>query len=275
MTLVQSAETRGEGPVEGRGRGGWRVVVFVLVAAVAIVLGAIVQGDGPWFVSEVQVLRNTTGVTQYQGLATPVIVDDAGTLRIDWSSFAGEPAELRLPSDAPVASDQTRADFEQWLLGRYVAARLDAPDAEVIWLPPSPECPEGGSFANHADPESGQRHTVTLCLNHPDLLEGDVDGRWSNTATRYGLHELAHVWMYDHLDDQTRAAFVERADLDVWRGDRLWAELGVEHAAETIAWGVAGSDAARYDITPEPTCTELAARFEVLTGLPPLTSCTS
>ncbi len=234
----------------------------------------IVQGSGPWYVSESQIWRNAAGGIQYEGLAIFVVIATATGVRIDDMYWAAQPHPLRPESIELANSDETRADFVDWLVGRFVAAGLDPPDATVIWFTPSLDCPETGSFALQSDPRFGRRHSVTLCFDDPGLLLGEgVDGRWSGTAARYGLHEFAHVWMYTHLDDETRAAFTDRAGLEVWRDDRVWDELGVEHAAETIAWGVAGSDAARYDIEPQPSCAELAARFELLTGLPPFTSC--
>ena len=228
-------------------------------------------GSGPWYVSESQTWRNAAGGIQYEGVATFVVIETGGAVVIDDMYWAARPRPLQLDSIEHV-DRETRAEFVDWMVARFISTGLDPPDAMVIWLPPSLDCPLGDSHAQRSD--SARRHSVTLCFDDPGLLlDGNVDGRWSRTATRFGLHEFAHVWMYIHLGDETRAAFVERAGLEVWRGDRAWGELGVEHAAETIAWGVAGSDAARYDIEPEPTCAELTQRFELLTGVPPFTSC--
>jgi hypothetical protein len=175
-----------------------------------------------------------------------------------------------------VNADRVHVEFVEWLMDRYSAAGLEPPTVAAIWFLPSLDCSVGGSFARQSDPRFEDRHSVTLCFDGRGLRHaGGVDRRWSGDAVRFGLHELAHVWMYDNLDDDTRAALIERAGLEMWRGEGAWGELGVEHAAETIAWGVAGSESARCDLVPTPSCTELTERYELLTGLSPATSCES
>ncbi len=175
-----------------------------------------------------------------------------------------------------VNAERVHVEFVEWLMDRYSAAGLEPPTVAAIWFLPSLDCSADGSFARQSDPRFEDRHSVTLCFDGRGLrVGGDVEGRWSGDAVRLGLHELAHVWLYDHLDDDARSSFVEHAGFARWRGDGAWHELGVEHAAETIAWGVAGSEAARCDLVPTPTCTELGERYELLTGRPPVTSCES
>ena len=188
--------------------------------------------------------------------------------------FTSETLEHESQTIELVNADHLHIAFVDWLLERYTAAGLSTPDLAAIWFPPSVECPSGGSFALRSDDRFDGRHTVTLCFERAELTPGAAGVPWATTPIRLGLHELAHVWMYDHLDDATRELFLASTGLDVWREHgRPWIELGVEHAAETISWGVAGSAAASYDFEPYPDCATLTSRFELLTGAEPVTSC--
>jgi hypothetical protein len=87
------------------------------------------------------------------------------------------------------------------------------------------------------------------------------------------LHELAHVWLLGHLDDGTRAAFLEAEGLPVWRSSEVpWHLRGVEQAADTIAWGLMDE---RIPLTRfgSPDCEATAGSFELLTGTRPLLAC--
>ena len=117
-------------------------------------------------------------------------------------------------------------------------------------------------------------HTVILCFTLDEVASGWPNERWSRHAVHQGLHELAHVWMYDNLDEIDHLVFLRRVGLEAWRDpDVFWPQRGVEAAAETLAWGLAGNGRAEYLIEPAPNCPELGARYEVLTGTKPLTAC--
>ena len=107
------------------------------------------------------------------------------------------------------------------------------------------------------------------------MTSADSDSGWSTSAIAYGLHELGHIWMIDHLDHDTEEAFADHCGLAAWHDVKVpWGERGVEHAGFTLAWGLAGSVDARYPIGfPPPDCEELATRYELLTGRAPLTAC--
>lgn len=173
-----------------------------------------------------------------------------------------------------VHAEPSHADFARWLFGRYLAAGIGVPEIAAVWFPPVPECTSRGGLAIESDQRYEGRHTVVVCFAEDRVVRSDSPSGWSATAVAYGLHELAHVWMLDHLDDETRGAFDDMAGFAVWRGPEApWHERGVEHAAFTIAWGIAGTADARYPMFPAPTCEELAERFRLLTGREPMTAC--
>jgi hypothetical protein len=167
-----------------------------------------------------------------------------------------------------------QADFVRWLFERYADGSVALPDVAAVWFPPSVDCGLAEGIAKREDGRFEGSHTVTLCFTPDELASGWPGVQWSDHAVHQGLHELAHVWMYDHLDEIDHLVFLRRAGLDVWRDvDVFWPQRGVEAAAETIAWGLAGAGRAEYLIEPAPSCSELAARYELLTGVEPLTTC--
>jgi hypothetical protein len=173
-----------------------------------------------------------------------------------------------------VNAEPTHEEYARWLFDRYTSSGIGLPEVAAVWLPPAPECTELGGLAIESDERYEGRHTVVVCYTEDRLTSDDSESGWSPVAIAYGLHELAHIWMVDHLTDGTRSAFNDMAGLTVWRGPEAeWRERGVEHAAFTIAWGLAGAEDARYPILPPPECEELAARYELLTGRTPLTAC--
>jgi hypothetical protein len=173
-----------------------------------------------------------------------------------------------------VNAEPIHEEFSRWLFDRYVEAGIGLPEVRAIWFPPAPECDELGGLAIETDERYEGRHTVVLCFTADRVLSDTSASGWAENAAAYGLHELAHLWMVDQLTDDARESFNERAGLRSWRSSAtIWRERGVEHAAFTIPWGIAGAADARYPILPRPECDELAARYELLTGRAPITAC--
>ncbi len=188
--------------------------------------------------------------------------------------FAVETLEIGGRSIELVNARVSQIELIRWLSDRYAAAALDRPDVAAVWFPPSVDCELSEGIATPADDRFELGHTVTLCFDADELSSAWPDRRWSSHVAHQGLHELAHVWMYDHLGERDERAFLERVRLDSWRDANVfWPERGVEVAAETIAWGLAESAQAEYVIGPRPDCAELTARFVMLTGRHPLTAC--
>ena len=170
-----------------------------------------------------------------------------------------------------VNAEWEQLEFVRWVFERYRLG-LDNPHIDAIWFPPSLDCNSDGSFALSEDHRFDGGHSVTFCLNDDEFLDRRSASRWRSNVVRSGLHEFAHVWIYDHLLPADRVAFMRRAALSAWRTGE-WGDRGVEHAAETIAWGLSGDEYDIYGVSPRPTCEELTARYELLTGQLPLTTC--
>jgi hypothetical protein len=188
--------------------------------------------------------------------------------------FAVRTLEIGGRSVDVVNADGRQTELIRWLFGRYAAGALAQPDVAAVWFPPSVDCALSEGIAKPADARFALGHTVTLCFNSNELSSGWPELTWSPHVAHQGLHEFAHVWMYDHLDDGDQVEFLERVGLDSWRDANVfWPERGVEVAAETMAWGLAQPGQAEYLIEPLPGCAELTARYVMLTGHDPLTTC--
>ena len=188
--------------------------------------------------------------------------------------FAVDTLEIGGRSIDVVNARGPQIELIRWLFGRYAAGALAQPDVAAVWFPPSVDCELSEGIAKPADDRFDQGHTVTLCFDSNELSSGWPDRQWSPHVAHQGLHELAHVWMYDQLDARDQRAFLERVGLASWRDANVfWPERGVEVAAETIAWGLAEPGDAEYLIKPPPDCVELTARYVMLTGREPLTTC--
>ncbi|MDJ0497987.1 MAG: hypothetical protein QNJ89_09160 [Acidimicrobiia bacterium] len=174
-----------------------------------------------------------------------------------------------------VNAEPVHEEFTSWLFDRYIEAEIGIPEVAAVWYPPAPECDKLGGLAIESDDRYQGRHTVVICFTADRLEYPDSKSGWFPSAAAYGLHELGHIWMVDHLTDDIRAEFNDRAGLAEWRSaDAKWAERGVEWAAFTIPWAITGVEDAVWPIYFEKaTCEELADRYRLLTNHEPLTPC--
>ena len=174
-----------------------------------------------------------------------------------------------------VNAEPIHEEFSRWLFDRYLQAGIGLPDVAAVWFPPAPECDERGGLAIESDARYEGRHTIVVCFTDDRLEYDRSESGWFPTAASYGLHELAHIWMVDRLNDDVRAAYLEMTGLSVWRGaEAEWADRGVEQAAFTIPWGITDrSDVVWPIYFPEASCEDLADRYRLLTDHDPVTPC--
>ena len=84
------------------------------------------------------------------------------------------------------------------------------------------------------------------------------------------LHEIAHAWLDTHVDVIDIERFLDHVGVDVWRDPTLpWDENGLEHAADTIAWGLMDRDIEMLRVG-QPSADQLAEGFRMLTGIDPV-----
>lgn len=110
---------------------------------------------------------------------------------------------------------------------------------------------------------SGGSVTVVACPDDWTPSEG-----WPDRLRRTLLHELAHVWIAEHVGPQTRDEFLALLGLDAWNGDGRREKTGIESAAQIVAWGLMDDLTVPRASAEPPDCPRLAKAYELLTGMP-------
>ena len=173
------------------------------------------------------------------------------------------PSELRAwYADYPAATDidgarvyAERPDAVtelRWALGRFAEAGLELPAVEVWMHDDLSGCRSvDGSLVVGYTTERAGRRVVYSC------------------GTRFTLlHELGHVFVYEHLSDAERDAFTRTREADAWRTGE-WSRSASEHAADVIAWGLHPEHVRPSRTLPNDDAS-LSEAFVMLTGTAPL-----
>jgi hypothetical protein len=141
-----------------------------------------------------------------------------------------------------------------WALERYRFAGLDVPESHVSFHSGRDNC--RGHLGLHVI-EDGI-HRIDVCVP----AERDRE--------RAVLHEFAHAWVRDNLSAADRETFLVERNLEVWNDpDVPWEDLGTEHAAEIIRWGLSKQCPVLGRIGLDDHAT-LSTAFEKLTGARPI-----
>ena len=137
-------------------------------------------------------------------------------------------------------------------LERFAAAGLDLPEGlEIHFHDDSEAC---GGHARAIAVHGLETERIEMCTSHDFTLR----------------HELGHIWVWEHLEDADRDAFIEERELPTWSDVAFpWDQRGTEHAAHIIAWGLGDvpirlSEISVYDFD------YLTEGFQLLTGRLPL-----
>jgi hypothetical protein len=199
-----------------------------------------------------------------------------GAVPAGWWDTVADPAPLeerttatyRAPGGATVVLANTNVELEAlvgWAMGQFRAAGLDEPRPARIAFEPARACTADAGISGQVDTTPEGRVAV-VCFHAGD---GDTElARW------FLLHELAHVWAMEHLDDEARAAFVGAAGLDAWDGVSVaYDDRGIEAAANVMAWALLGGTASPSERLARWSCAEVAALATSLTEGAPLTAC--
>jgi hypothetical protein len=140
-----------------------------------------------------------------------------------------------------------QVDLGRWAVGRFVAAGLEAPPAEIHFHTSLSAC--RGYFGRE------RLGRVDVCA--PDAM-----------TQRVLLHEMSHVWLDQNVSDTVRERFLVLRGLGSWNASSdPWELRGHEQGAEILSWSL--SARIFTPLIPDNDPSALAAGFELLTGTRP------
>jgi hypothetical protein len=150
----------------------------------------------------------------------------------------------------------------RWALTRFEAAGLAFPSpVEITFTSNSELCDEAQGRGRLHDGE----WSLFLCFDEDDLCVDEFCSSFATGPKHVLLHELAHVWLRTNLSDDDREAFTRFVGLSVWSDREVeWADQAMEHAAESLAWGLCDRPFTNPHLSESPD--DLRAQFEFLTG---------
>lgn len=166
--------------------------------------------------------------------------------------------EAANPIDASSVTVHTEAErgreLVSWALGRYRLAGLDVPESHVYF---------------HSGRDNCRGH-LGLHIVEDGIHRIDICAPAERDRARAVLHEFAHAWVRDSLSPGDRETFLVERNLDVWNESGVpWEDLGTEHAAEIIRWGLSEHCPVLGRIGLDGDAT-LGTAFETLTGAQPI-----
>jgi len=141
------------------------------------------------------------------------------------------------PADRPLQA------LGEWAIERFEDAGMSLPPVDMHLHRDATRC-------------GGHRGTFSPTLARIDVC---TDDRLTV------LHELAHAWAHEHLDEATRDAYVAAQGLESWHDPQTdWGARGSEHAADVVAWALLEGPIAMP--LPDGPITEANDAFRSLTG---------
>jgi len=154
-----------------------------------------------------------------------------------------------------------------WGRGRFEAAGLTPPPiVSATFTLYSEYCDDIGARYRRTDGGGD----LSFCFGETLVCWDENCTHFRREVRRLVLHEMAHAWIDATLDEGAKQRFADHAGLDAWNDKSVfWDERAVEHAAETLAWGLMDRDLAVIQIG-SPTAEQLTDDFRLLTGIDPL-----
>lgn len=104
--------------------------------------------------------------------------------------------------------------------------------------------------------------TIHVCATHDNPLVIEM------VRERTLMHEVAHAWVDQNVSADQVIAFMDLRCLRVWDDGTVaaWGELGAEHAAEILLWGMTGETRNINFRIPDDDVEELRAAYDILIG---------
>ncbi|MGI9648951.1 MAG: hypothetical protein ACR2OI_10560, partial [Acidimicrobiia bacterium] len=244
----------------------------------AVALFEITQPDGCTFRRAVGWSMGEAGIKEEHRYADVATMRGCGSLAFQgWWTGLGLPGPRdQVETGAVFAAEDRRIsvrngtdrleELVEWGLDRFAIAGLDEPRIDSVTFEPSRLC-EGVSGRVL---EVGNVLDLVLCIDEGDLCEEAPTCQTKSLGARIGmLHEMAHAWMLDEVDDETRQALLGLSGRVAWADDSLpWGDRGVEYSAQIIAWGLADEATPLVELG-SPECREAREAFHLLTATDP------
>ena len=161
---------------------------------------------------------------------------------------------------APVFTSETDAAAYEWTQNLFTAAGFEFPTAIVEFHRDDEAC--GGARGRTRFGAADETATILVCATHHNP---EVEDIWRQRTL---LHELAHAWVDQNVDEAPTAAFMELRGTEVWSArEQAWQDRATEHAAEILMWGIQDGDY-EVDFRIDNTgCEQLSSGYELLTGV--------
>ena len=175
-----------------------------------------------------------------------------------------EPLELEDGTHVPIYNGHPKLNaLLGWAVDRFGAAGLAPPKiGTVTFTIYSDFCDDALARTMITD----DSRDLFFCFHTEDACDDAGCTRFTRRTREAVLHELAHLWMHENLNETTRGRFTEHVGLDAWSDRGVeWPERAAEHAAEIIAWGLMDEPMQMVRIG-DPAQDALQAGYRLLTG---------
>ncbi|HEX6300333.1 MAG TPA: hypothetical protein VF148_07715 [Acidimicrobiia bacterium] len=186
----------------------------------------------------------------------PIRREPTGTVQM------GEAVSVEIYNGSGQAEDLVR-----WSMNRFATADLPLPRVKSITFLFDPDyCSDKGGSAIH----DGDGTIVTLCIEARNVCSDDECHKWGLVPRYLLLHELAHAWISDYVDDDTRTTFLTQEGLSRWHDpEEAWEDRGSERAANTLMFGLM-DETGIYGPAGPGQCEAWGPGFRLLTGVDPI-----
>ncbi|MGI9623438.1 MAG: hypothetical protein ACR2PK_11425 [Acidimicrobiales bacterium] len=169
-----------------------------------------------------------------------------------FGSDSGDAPERSESAIVLIDADPRWSETISWAHSRFSASGLTPPSAGIHVHSGTDQMECHGHAGYFSVGSAGPR--VDLCV---PFLESALG---TELRRKLVLHELAHAWDHENLDEATRQAFMDQRGMEGWNRQADDHNVrGIEHAANTIA----------YILMPDSLPDNVqSCGFTTLTGLP-------
>ena len=151
--------------------------------------------------------------------------------------------------------DDSDAELAEWAVSRFQRAGLILPDLSLAFHDELDQCHGLYGWFRVATPV------------HIDICGFNAD-RLLPAPKRLILHELAHAWAHENVDEESKRLFLRDRGLTSWHDESTpWEERGFEQAAEIIAWALMDEERTIRTL-PELDPRTITQAYQLLTSTP-------